>query len=293
MKLGTAWYGFGDLTPSNYFETVAALGFKYVEVPLYNNSLREWYKNQEDTQRVFEAAQAAGVKIVSGVEDANISGQLIDKQISRDGVDLGLAQARRAIDIGAFLGVEVIRLTEPDFIEPEQLHLAETYLQAHGEAYATLGDYAAEFGLRVVIENYGLTSKQINTVLDTANHSAVGTLYDPCNYYRHGEDPLTALKNLGQRIYYCHLKDAYIPYPACRPDSLPMATSGLMKPYWWIRPLGEGNIDWGPILSELSTFYKGYLCLEHDIRDNVVRGTKSGMAYVRSVATAQGFEIEI
>ena len=41
---------------------------------------------------------------------------------------------------------------------------------------------------RIAIENYGLTSRQILQVLDAANHPAVGTLYDPCNYYRHGQD---------------------------------------------------------------------------------------------------------
>lgn len=35
MKLGSAWYGFREQTPTNYFETAAALGLKYVEIPLY------------------------------------------------------------------------------------------------------------------------------------------------------------------------------------------------------------------------------------------------------------------
>ena len=131
-------------------------------------------------------------------------------------------------------------------------------------------------------------------MLDAADHPAVGTLYDPCNYYRHGHDPLAALEKLGQRVYYCHLKDATFPYPARQPADLPMAAgSGQMKPWWWIRPLGKGNVEWGPILSELATFYDGYMCLEHDIRDDVMRGTRIGIAYIQQMARERSLHIDL
>lgn len=293
MKLGAAWYGFGDQTASNYFEMVAALGLKAVEVPLYWHSLGAWYSSQQSIEAIGEAAQEAGVKIVSGVSALDIAGEIYHNQLNRDGVELELARARRAIDIGAFLGLEVLRLAEPMRLEADQSDIAGPYLQAFGEAFHILGDYAAERGLRIAIENFGFTSSQINQVLDLADHPAVGTLYDPCNYYRHGEDPLAALKNLGQRVYYCHLKDAYFPYPARTPEDLPLETSGQMKPWWWIRPLGAGEVDWGPILSELATFYEGYACLEHDIRDNVMQGTRIGLAYLRRVAAERNIQLEV
>lgn len=122
--------------------------------------------------------------------------------------------------------------------------------------------------MRIVAENYGLASEQVNWLLDAADHPAVGTLYDPCNYHRIGEDPLSALKNLGQRVYHCHLKDAF--YNAPRdPDSL------FEGPRWPPSvAVGEGEIEWGPILSELATFYDGYLCIEYEIAKDVVRGTR-------------------
>ena len=293
MKLGAAWYGFGDQTPKNYFEMAAALGLKYVEVPLYAFSLDDWYRSRDNTEAIRADAQEAGVQIVSGVSELNVAGRLRGNEIDRDGVELGLAQARRAIDVGALLGVGVIRLAEPDRLRPEQRDMEAPYMQAYGDAFHELGDYAAERGLRIAIENFGLTSAQINQVLDAADHPAVGALYDPCNYYRHGHDPLAALKDLGRRVFYCHLKDAWFPYPAQKPDALPMASSGQMQPWWWIRPLGMGNVDWGGIFSELATFYQGYMCLEHDIRDTVMWGTRLGIAHVRRVAEKRGIAIEI
>jgi sugar phosphate isomerase/epimerase len=293
MKLGAAWYGFGEQTPQNYFEMAAALGLQYVEVPLYGFSLVSWYRSRESTEAVLADAQEASVQIVSGVSALNLAGRLAGDEIDRDGVEFGLAQARRAIDVGAFLGVTVIRLAEPDRLRAEQLDLEAPYMRAYGDAFRQLGDYAADRGLRIAIENFGLTSAQIAQVLDAADHPAVGTLYDPCNYYRHGQDPLAALGDLGHRVYYCHLKDAWFPYPAQEPDVLPMASSGQMQPWWWIRPLGEGNIDWAPILTELATFYEGYLCLEHDLRDSVMWGTRRGIAHIRRLAGERGVDIEV
>ena len=113
MKVGAAWYGFGDQTPTNYFEMAAALGLKYVEVPLYSFSLDEWYATHESVGAVRDAALDAGVKIVSGVAAHNIAGRIRNGEIDTDGVDLGQAQARRTLEIAGFLGVEVVRLAEP------------------------------------------------------------------------------------------------------------------------------------------------------------------------------------
>jgi len=282
------------LTPSNYFEMAAALGLKYVEVPLYSFSLHEWYGSREQVAAVAEAARVAGVKIVSGVAHSNIGGCVQGDEIARDGVHLAKAEARRAIEVGASLGTEVIRLTEPGDLEPDQVNLEQEYVQSYGQALRELGDYAAQYGIRVTIENTALSSARIKRIVDAADHPAVGALYDPCNFYRHGEDPLTALKNLGQRIMYCHLKDAWFPYPAQVPDTQPaMSFSGQMLPWWWITPLGKGNIDWGSIFSELATFYHGYMCLEHDIRDSVMWVTRLGIAYVRHVATEYDLDIEV
>ena len=293
MKLGAAWYGFGDQTATNYFEMAASLGLKYVEVPLYSFSLDDWYGTRESVGAVRDAALEAGVKIVSGVAALNIAGHIVDGEIDTDGVDLGRAQARRVIEIAAVLGLEVVRLAEPQRVPPEHQALVAPYLQAYGDAFRALGDYAAERGLRIAIENFGLEPDQINEVLDAANHPAVGTLYDPCNYYRHGHDPLAALKKLRQRVYYCHLKDAYFPYPARQLQNPPMLYNGQTRRWWWIRPLGEGKIDWGPILSELATFYDGYVCLEHDIRDDVMHGTRIGIACIRRLARERSLDIEL
>ncbi|MFH1927369.1 MAG: sugar phosphate isomerase/epimerase family protein [Chloroflexota bacterium] len=289
MKLGTAWFGFREQTPANYFEMAAALGLKYVEIPLYWHIIedRHFRYSQQgiDTMRVM--AGRVGVRMVSSVSALDIAGGFNSRgdDIDWSTVEFAQAAARRVIDLGVQLGVEVLRITEPN-IPSERLDMARSHMEKYGQAMRALGHYGAERGVRIVVENYGLTSEQIKWLLDTADHPAVGTLYDPCNYHRIGEDPLSALKNLRECVYYCHLKDALRDDPR-DPDS-------LFEGSRWAPSVavGEGDIDWGPILAELATFYDGYLCIEYEITKDVMRGTRASIKHIRRVAAERNIDIK-
>lgn len=289
MKLGAAWYGFREQTSANYFEMAAALGLKYVEIPLYRHIIEDRYfrYSRRGVEAMRALAEQAGVRMVSSVSALDIAGRfdMRGDDVDQSTVEFARAAARRAIDIGAQLGVEVLRIAEPN-INPDQLDTARPYMEAYGEAMCVLGDYAAKRGVRIVAENYGLASEQVNWLLDAADHPAVGTLYDPCNYHRIGEDPLSALKNLGQRVYYCHLKDAF--------HDDPRDPNSLFEGSRWPPSVavGEGEIDWGPILSELSTFYDGCLCIEYEIAEDVMRGTRVSVEHIRHIAAERNISIE-
>ena len=290
MKLGAAWYGFREQTPANYFEMAAALGLKYVEIPLYEQVVEHSHfrYSRKGVEAMRALAERACVRMVSSVSALDIAGgfNMRGDDIDQGAVEFAMAAARRAIDIGADLGLAVLRITEPN-VNPDRLDGARAYMEAYGRAMRVLGDYAAERGVRIVAENYGLTSQQVNWLLDVADHPAVGTLYDPCNYHRIGEDPLSALHNLGQRVYYCHLKDAF------RDD--PRDPNLLFEGSRWAPSVavGEGEIDWGPILSKLASFYEGYLCIEYEIAEDVMRGTRASIEHIASVAAGLGIDSEL
>jgi sugar phosphate isomerase/epimerase len=284
MKLGAAWYGFREQTAGNYFEMCGALGLQYVEVPMYWHMLEDTrteyrYRTEKSIDALRSTAEQAGVRIVSSVSSYPISALNTGEEdaMCRSAVDLGISAARRAIHIGGLLGVEVARIAEPN-IDPEELDTARARMEEIGTAMRSLGDYAAERNMRIVVENYGLTSEQIKWFLHAADHPAVGTLYDPCNYHRIGEDPLHALKNLGDRVYYCHLKDAF------RNDE--RDPNSLFQGSRWPPSVavGEGEIEWGPILEELGIHYSGYLCIEYEIARDVMRGMRQSIDYIRRTA---------
>ena len=290
MRLGAAWYGFREQTATNYFEMAAALGLHYVEIPFYWQIIEDRlfdYRSRQGIEAVLRAAEQAGVRIVSSVSCLELAGRfnMHGNDIDRSAVEFGRAGARRVIDLAVEMGLDVLRITEPN-VNPDRMDEARPYMEEYGHVMRVLGDYAAERGVRLVVENYGLTSEQVNWLLDAANHSAVGTLYDPCNYHRIGEDPLCALKNLGERVYYCHLKDAIRDDPR---DPNILHVHSRWPPSVAV---GKGEIDWGPILAELNTFYDGYLCIEYEVANDVMRGTRASIEHIHRIAAERGIDVE-
>lgn len=289
MKLGTAWFGFRQQTMNNYFEMAAALGLKYVEMPLYWQVIEDGFARYSLTgiASICGIAEQAGIQMVSSVSALDLAGgvDMRGDPIDESLVRFARATAYRAIDIGVALGVSVLRITEPN-INGQSPTEAQAYMEAYGEVLHELGNYAADHGVRLVAENYGLTSEQVNWLLDAADHPAVGTLYDPCNYLRIGEDPLSALKNLGDRVYYCHLKDT-LADESRNPNQLFPGSRWAPSV-----AVGEGDIDWSPILKELATVYDGYLCIEYEIADDIMRGTRVSIEHVLQAAQSVQVEIE-
>ncbi len=281
MKLGAACYGFREQTVSNYFEIVASLGLRYVEVPLYwqviEDPKRQFnYRKTEGIQALLDCAEKANVKIATGVTNCVLALNATHKTgtVDKSNVAFGLAWAKRSIDICEQLDVKILRVMEPN-VWPHELDFASDWMKECGRVLGELGEYAVDKGVVVAVENYGLTSAQVEEILVAANSQNVGTLYDPCNYYRIGEDPLEALRRLRERIVYCHLKDAK--------RNSGVDPNLLFEGSRWAPSfaVGEGEIDWQPIVSELTEFFCGYVCIEYEDHKDVVRGMKSSLDYFK------------
>lgn len=281
MQIATAYYGFREQTPTNYFEMAAALGIRYVEIPMYAHIIKDARYNLRSVEAIDAlraTAEQAGVTIVASVSNLplvdglNLWGGSLDASTTT----FALAAARRVIDIAAQLGIRVARITEPN-VKPEDAARADDLLTQCGHILRGLAEHAAERGVQIVIENYGIHAEQLVQVLQTADHPQVGALYDPCNFYRMGDDPLAALHTLRDHIHYVHLKDARRD-EARDPDSLFVGSRWSPS-----LPVGAGEIAWQPILHELSTFYTGYIGIEYEMPNDVMRGTRSSLQHIQRI----------
>jgi len=282
MNISTAWHGFRHMSPANYFAAAAALGIEYVEVPLYHHTLGEWY-GPVAPPAIRQLAEECGVEMVSGVAAMELAGPYdeLGRPITDRQVDAQRTIALALIDTAHSLGLGVLRIAEPN-LAPEHQHLAEQFLSDYAEALRPIGDYAATLGVSIPVENYGLLPSQIDVMFATADHPDVGTLFDPCNYARMGEDPLEALRLLKGRIVYCHLKDT-----RTAEDGEP---SQLFPGSRWRSPVavGDGDIDWVPLLAELDESYDGFTSLEYESADDVIFGTKRSLDAVAASLRASG-----
>jgi len=265
---GTAWYGFRQYTAANYFATAAALGLTSVEIPLYWQIVEDRLFDVRRPDDLLALADEAGVSMHAGVAAIELATpfDIRGLPITQDAVEFGKTLARRVIDVASSLNLEVVRLVEPN-IDVENLHLADAYMATYGKELHMLGDYAESRGLRIVAENYGVGARHMRMLLDAADHTNVGTLFDPCNYFRNGDDPVAALKLMGDKVFYCHLKDAV--------TSDPRGADELFPGSRW-RPsvgVGRGDINWIELLPELASTFSGVAAIECEMRDDVVTAT--------------------
>jgi len=280
VKMSTAFYGFRFMSPANYFSAASGLGLSSVEVPLYHHTLDEWYGpvGPRDVRRL---AEECGVELVAGAAAHELAGPIdeVGRPLTERQLELQRALALVQVDFANDLGLGVLRIAEPN-LGPENQHLAEQYISDYGEALRPIGDYADTLGIKIAVENYGLSPSQIDLMLQIADHRNVGTLFDPCNYARMGENPLDAFRLLADRVFYCHLKDT-------KNDEDREADELYAGSRW--RPsvaVGDGDIEWVPLLSELATVYQGYSSIEYESADDVILGTRRSLDFIADTLEA-------
>ncbi len=105
-------------------------------------------------------------------------------------------------------------------------------------------------GVKLAIETHlGHLSDSIETAarcLDSGSTEILGVNLDFCNIRTCKEDPVDAIERFSDRIYLTHVK-----------DSLFSTESGEYV------PMGQGKMDYGPILAQLRAIgYGGYLSVE-------------------------------
>jgi len=71
--------------------------------------------------------------------------------------------------------------------------------------------YAEDIGIEIALENFGRLPggllREMTHILDHITSPALKVNVDVGNYATHGEDVLEAIKTLGDRVIYAHLKD--------------------------------------------------------------------------------------
>lgn len=136
-----------------------------------------------------------------------------------------------------------------------------------GDALKQVARHAAKYNLTLALENHGgltTTAAQTNRILDQVREPNIGVNYDPGNFLMHGEDPLKALKELRHPVVFTHFKSV-------------KRVNGR-KVYC---RLGEGEIDFPPILRELRRRYQGFYTLEYEEPSDVFAGSEDDLRVLK------------
>lgn len=262
MKLGCASWGFRELDLEEYFRIAAALGLEYLEVECFNEEEAPRHIpsdfTPEDMIRLQAKAKEKNVEIVSfaGGNDFTVTDKAA---IAND-----IARIKRMIDLAKVGKVEVIRVFA-GWIEEKKAG-ETTYAQVINALKET-GRYALKKGVILALENHGgITSdpEQIKKILDGVNLPSVRLNYDPANFHHCKNDPVRALGYLKNYISYVHLKD-----------------SKFEDEIHKFKAVGEGKIDWLPIIDWLNTSFNGYAMIEYENPADVVDGTERSLSFLK------------
>ncbi len=118
------------------------------------------------------------------------------------------------------------------------------------------------------------------------NHKRFGFNYDPSHLGYQGVDYVKFIRELSERIYHVHMKDAWWNHGDGSVGVFGGHTDfGDARRYWDFRSLGHGDIEFEDIIVALNDIgYAGPLSVEwEDIRMDRMHGAAEAAAFVRAV----------
>ncbi len=155
------------------------------------------------------------------------------------------ADLRRFVDTAAAVGCPLVKIFDT------QVRAGQTRASAGvamGDWLLPVGDYAADHGVVIVVENAlsFRSSKELWTMFERIEPQSVAVCWDVFNAATIGESPLTSVPTLNNRIRYVHVKDAKLG---------PLGVTYCK--------LGEGDVAVKLLLSRLQGIgYGGYVTVD-------------------------------
>ncbi len=283
VQFALAAYGFREFSLEEYFRAAVDLGLSAVEIdcgwlPQARNKISV-EPSEEKIAEVKRLEGEMGVKVVAlgGGAVCGLEGQ----KILEDYVD----EVKRVVDVADALDARIVRVfveKEPDWSPFTKIRPPTTpdMFEAIGRYFNALGEYAHQKNVVLGIENIGGeiagNGPDIKRILDMVPYREIGVTYDPANFYGfnpdfEGVDPYQALLCFEDRVVYTHWKDFV------RTDKGPE-----------YRKLGEGGIDWPPIINTLLESFDGYWAIEYEMglgcgMEVLLEGSRTGLRNLRSV----------
>ena len=157
-------------------------------------------------------------------------------------------------------------------------------------------EIARQGGVKVAIEMHpGFCVYNPETMLKLRRMTSpvIGANFDPSHLFWQGVDPVSAIRELGEAIYYVHAKD-------CKLNAINIAKHGVLdtKHYsdeinrsWIFRTVGYGHdeMTWREIVSTLRMVgYDGVLSIEHeDSLMSQAEGLEKAVSFLKKIIISE------
>jgi len=151
-----------------------------------------------------------------------------------------------------------------------------------------LSRFADEMKSHFAIETGPEPAKVLRQFLDSLNSHGVAVNLDPANLVMVvGDDPVDAVKTLGDYIVHTHAKDGKMLRP-CNPEVIygviDHDTIATSTPAFAELPLGEGDVNFPTYIQALKEIgYDGFLTIERECGDDPKKDIMNAADFLRKL----------
>lgn len=282
MKLGVSSYSFsryvheGRLDLFGVIKSAAEIGFQGIEFSGFGPD-GEGVDPIELAKRVKDACAESNLTIMSWTIGADFlnppGGGTVDDEIAR---------LRGQVDIAEALGAPMMRHDATGGFRGRKNDLSD-YMEALpvvAKGYKGVTEYAADKGIKTMIENHGFffqDSDRVEALINRVGNPNFGALVDIGNFLCADEEPLMAVKRMAPYAFHVHAKDFHIKNASADPGEGWFRSRGGT----WLRGsiIGHGNVDIKGCLEILKEAgYDGFLSIEFEGMEDNRRALEIGFA---------------
>ena len=279
MKIGVSSYSFIRLVQSGQIEQLEVIakakeiGFDVIEFSAI--VLPEGRTLPDYARALRDEADRVGMEIVNytiGADFLRGSGGNLQAEIER---------VKGEVDIAEILGVPGMR-HDASSGWPDDHNGAKSFeaaLPRLAEGCRAITEYAAEKGIKTMVENHGRfcqESVRVEQLVTAVNHPNFGVLIDMGNFLCADDEPAAAVGRLMPYAFHCHAKDFHV-----KPGTDVFPGQGWFESragnYLRGAIIGHGNV---PILQCLKIIqregFQGTLSIEYEGIEDVLLGIQLG-----------------
>lgn len=278
MKLGVSSYSYwrylqeSRLDLFGVIKSAAEIGFEGIEFSGFGPGT-EGADPKELAKQVKDACADANLTIMSWTIGADfLSGSVEDE----------IARLRGEVDIAVALGAPKMRHDATGGFPGRKNNLTDFIeaLPIVATGYRGVTEYAADKGVRTMIENHGFffqDSDRVEALINKVGHPNFGALVDIGNFLCADEEPMQAVKRMAPYACHVHAKDFHVKCPCSDPGEGWFRSRGGTPLRGAI--VGHGNVNTKGCIGLLKEAgYDGFLSIEFEGMEDNIRALQIGHA---------------
>ena len=276
-----------EITPEQAFNYLCDMGAETVELVPFGFDIVD---DPATVESLLNASQKRNVPIDNFSLNANFL------LISDEEYAAQMDRAKKHIDACALMKIPTIRVDSAAFRRPISENTMENFQKEMPiivKAYEELCDYAAKYGMGVLLENHGFHangSERVRQILTSVSRENFGHQLDVGNYICVDDKPEIAAKKMIGFAKTIHMKDFYIRPSHRNPGG---ASQFSCENSWFCSSngtylrgsiLGQGDIDiWDVMRTIKQSGFDGNIFLEYEGMEECMYATSVSLNNMKRI----------